>query len=480
LAADDAAAILKALQVRKVDVYGDSYGTFAAQVFAGRHPGMVRTIVLDGAYSALSRDGWYSAGVPGMRNAFNLVCNRSPDCSGSSLDRISRVLAKLRANPKNAPAVMRGKASGPMTPADIAFVMNTAGSDRIVFAELDPAARAFLAGDPVPLARLVNEAYANEEGAVSAPPSIYSMGMFAANSCSDNPTIFDRTLPPARRQASYQAAVAHKKQTDPRVYDPFTIDEWLRTPLDWGQVPLCLNWPVPSAAHPPGDPIPSGRMPNVPALVLTGDLDTITPVGEGDQAAGEFQQVTRVIVPNGGHVVAQGDANDSGCLSWIVSTFIKNDGKTDTTCATTAIAPVRLVPDFSTALAGVSLRGVSGSARAAGLRVARAALLTAADSFARFYTLGLKSGPGLRGGTFKANKAGTGITLINDKWVRDLAVSGSVMRNASSGVMTAYLKLSAGATGWLTAMWIPSGPQGSAAVLGSVNGSQINITMPAP
>ena len=33
-----------------VDLYGDSYGTYAAQVFALHHPGDVRAVVLDGAY----------------------------------------------------------------------------------------------------------------------------------------------------------------------------------------------------------------------------------------------------------------------------------------------------------------------------------------------------------------------------------------------------------------------------------------------
>lgn len=478
MAADDIAAILNALKVSKVDVYGDSSGSFAAQVFAGRHPRMVRTIILDGAYAALSRDGWYGAGAPGMRNAFDLVCNRSPDCSGSSIKRISRVLAALRASPANAPEIMHGANSGPMTPADIAFLMNTAGSDRLVFAELDPAARAFLAGDTAPLTRLVNEAYVNQEGSAGAPASTYSMGMFVADSCSDNPTIFDRTLPPAQRQASYQAAVARKKQTDPDVFSPFTIDEWLATPLDWGQVPLCLNWPVPSASHPPGHPIPGGVLPDVPALVLTGDLDTVTPVGEGDQAAAEFQRVTRVIVPNGGHVVAQGDANYSGCLSGIVSEFIKSDGKVDIACAATAIAPVRLVPNFPTKLAGVTLHGVSGDTNEERLRIARAAVLTAADSYSRFSKRHTTSGRGLRGGTF--NKAGTGITLTNTKWVTDLAVSGSVAPHTGTDVVTAKLNLSAGATGKLNVMWIPSGPQGTAAVIGAINGTKVDITMPAP
>ena len=41
---------VRALGIPRVDLYGDSYGTFFAQAFAGRHPRSVRTVVLDGAY----------------------------------------------------------------------------------------------------------------------------------------------------------------------------------------------------------------------------------------------------------------------------------------------------------------------------------------------------------------------------------------------------------------------------------------------
>ncbi len=35
---------------QRIDLYGDSYGTYFEQVFAIRHPNLLRSIVLDGAY----------------------------------------------------------------------------------------------------------------------------------------------------------------------------------------------------------------------------------------------------------------------------------------------------------------------------------------------------------------------------------------------------------------------------------------------
>ncbi|HET6937500.1 MAG TPA: alpha/beta fold hydrolase, partial [Nocardioides sp.] len=80
LSADDLAAVVDALGVGPVDLYGDSYGTFFAQVYAGRHPDQVRSVVLDSAYPTYGEDGWYPTQGPAMRSSFALVCRRSAAC----------------------------------------------------------------------------------------------------------------------------------------------------------------------------------------------------------------------------------------------------------------------------------------------------------------------------------------------------------------------------------------------------------------
>ena len=49
--AKDLKAVLERFQVTKVNLYGDSYGSYAAQVFAVHHPGFVRDLVLDATYN---------------------------------------------------------------------------------------------------------------------------------------------------------------------------------------------------------------------------------------------------------------------------------------------------------------------------------------------------------------------------------------------------------------------------------------------
>ncbi len=51
--ADDMAAVLDALGVSVINLYGDSYGTFFSQAFAERHPEHLRSLILDSAYPVI-------------------------------------------------------------------------------------------------------------------------------------------------------------------------------------------------------------------------------------------------------------------------------------------------------------------------------------------------------------------------------------------------------------------------------------------
>jgi len=480
LAADDMAAILDLLQVGKVDLYGDSYGTYSSQIFAGRHPDKVKTIVLDAAYPVLNADPFFAPEGAAIDNAFNFVCNRSPDCNGNSISRLTQLLNLIRSSPPTQAQVDRNGTVGPLAASDLAFLANVTAEQYNLYSEFDPAVRAYLAGDTVPLVRLVNETYPIESGGAGSVSTDYSIGMFLATTCQDGPTAYDMTLPPgAARNATYAAALAAQKAKNPNIYNPFAIDEFLAEPLDWAITPTCLQWPVASPLHPEGDPVPSGVMPDVPTMVLTGDLDTVTPVGEGDQVAAEFKHVQRVIGKNGVHVTAIGDP--SGCFSGIVNAFVAAGGGTvDTSCASSALPIYRVVPVYPVNTSDMPLRATSGNTTNANLKAARVAVATANDAYYRYWLLGLTSGPGLRGGTFKVNKAGTVITLTKSQFASDLTVSGKLTMDATTGLNTAVLTLTGAASGSLTAVWDPAGPQGTATVTGTLGGAAVSITMPAP
>jgi pimeloyl-ACP methyl ester carboxylesterase len=472
IAADDLAAVLTALRIHKVDIYGDSYGSFFVQAFAGRHPDRVRSIVLDGAYQVVGGSPWYPSTAPTLRQAFDIACARSPVCSdvpGSSAERIGRLVRALRAERDR------------ITPAGVAFVMDSAGLDPLAFRDLDAAARAYLdTRDALPLKRLVDEAYTEEEGA-GGHARAYSQGLFAAASCSDNPQAYDMRLPPPQRKRAWREALDEKRVQDPNLYAPFTIDEFLAIPIDYAYVPLCTTWPVASKYHPAGQPVPPHtRFPKVPVLVLNGDLDTITTPREGQKATDLFAHATHVIVANTGHVTALDDLY--GCASGIVRHFTQT-ARVDAACAT-RVPALHLVPRFSRTIDDVGPANSSRGNRAPEreLRAAAAALLGAADVLARSYEFGLRTGAGLRGGAYsaQARNAVDHVTLSAIRWTNDLEISGVADLDAGSARARAELTLAGAATGTLEARWPIEGSAADATISGTLDGYALRATMPAP
>lgn len=472
IAADDLATVISALRIKKIDIYGDSYGSFFAQAFAGRHPKLVRSVTLDGAYQVIGGSPWYPTTSPTLRRAFELVCERSPVCTpprGSSFDRIERLLAKLR------------KGLAQATPSDLAFVMDTAGLDPLVFRDLDAAARAYVEGnDRIPFARLVDEAFAEEEGAGGGARS-YSQGLFAAASCSDNPQAYDMRLKPPQRVRQWREVLDRKRVLDPRLYSPFTLDEFLNIPIDYAYVPLCQTWPLASKLHPPGEPVPPGtRFPNVPVLVLNGDLDTITTPAEGEKAAELFANATHVIVANTGHVTALDDFN--GCAARIVRNFTQT-GRVDAHCAA-EVPALHLVPNFARRLTEVEPATAlpENQAPRHELQAAATAILAAADVLSRSYTFSLRTGSGLRGGSYIATIGSVldDARLTDVRWTEDLAVSGNAQLDARDSAALANLTLSGASHGTLHATWTTVGRSATATLDGLIDGYRLRARMPAP
>jgi pimeloyl-ACP methyl ester carboxylesterase len=469
LAADDLDALLAALSIDSVDLYGDSYGTFFVQVFAARHRARVRSVTLDAAYPAIGDDPWYPSTAPEFRAAFDRVCRRAPACAtlpGTTLERITQLLAVLR------------KGEGPMTPAQLAFIMDGAGLDPLPYRELDAAARAYLAGgDDVPLHRLAQEATDFEEVEPSSPQQ-ESNGLFVASSCSDNPQAYDMRLAPPARVAAWQRALSEKTRIDSELYAPFTIEEFMGIPLDYAYVPLCQTWPVASPRHPAGQAVPPGAiMPDVPALVLTGDLDTITTPAEGDAAAALFRNAERVIVANTGHVTAVGDVYH--CASVIVRGFIARE-PVDAACAS-GIPPMRIVPSFARYASDVPASTAVGVNRQSDgdLRETADAVLAAGDAVARIVALGVSSGTGLRGGTFDSATTAS-VTLVRlrrVKWTVDLPVSGTVAFDSRSGDVEGRLSWP-NATVRVT--WPSYAPDAQASIAGKIGSRDVRARMPAP
>ena len=493
LAADDLAAVLDALNLSIVNLYGDSYGTWFSQTFAGRHPERLRSLVLDSAYPVRGQSPWYPEIAPTARFAFDAACQRSPACRplpGSSLHRIDRLLQSLRANPFTGYAydgngILRRAQANATT---LAYLMVSNATTSVVYRELDPAARAYLDdGDAAPLLRLLAEnEVADESGSPATSYSEYSQALFVSVSCSDYPQIYDLTLGLNERKAQRDQAISSEQKQHPNVYAPFTIEEFDKIPLDTSVLDLCLAWPAPVVAPVPlGHPVPpNAQFTKAPVLVLSGDLDSLTPALQAKRAAKLFENSRHIIVPNSFHVTAAGD--EDNCASVIAQRFVRDLDPGDSSC-TDHIAEVHLVPRFFATVAEVIPATPAAGNRGtdSDLRVAAAAAYTAGDTLARWWVNFSGEGVGLRGGRFSYRSPTnlTYFTLHKLKWVQDVDVSGKMKwdYNAPGGVV-AHITLSGTATesGELTITWDSRVPLAQAAIAGRIGGRKIVATMYAP
>ena len=201
LSADDLAAVIRKLKLGRVDVYGDSYGTFFTQVFAGRHPELVR--------SRRARQR-----LPDVRRVRVL-----PDPGAGDEPRVRGRLPAVARLPqrqgrRSAEALRRGAGAGAggavagrrlrrrrhpdegrrrrREPGDAS---RSARRTRPAFyRELTAALRSALDGDRKPLLRLVAEATGG--GTDAGPAFYYSEGLDAAVACHDYPQLYDMTSPP--------------------------------------------------------------------------------------------------------------------------------------------------------------------------------------------------------------------------------------------------------------------------------------------
>ena len=252
-AADDLADVLDALAIDRIDLYGDSYGTFFSQTFAVRHPDRLRSLVLDAAYPVEGADPWWRDLARAAADGVRFVCGRDPGCAavgGDPLRRLVRLDRRLAREPitgvaPNADGKLRRVT---IDPGILAYVYTGAGYSPTVYRELDAAIRAALAPDPdpSPLLRLAREnVYLGAGGA----PRYYSQGLANAASCNDYPQLYDMLAPPSERPEQYLEAVRLLERDDPDAFEPFTVQEWITSPVQ--DLDSCMRWPVPDRPLPP-------------------------------------------------------------------------------------------------------------------------------------------------------------------------------------------------------------------------------------
>lgn len=291
-AVHDLDKVREALGYAQLDIYGVSYGTRVAQHYLRRYPEQTRTVVLDGVVPVTLPLG-PGIGLDAQR-ALDLIfarCVNQSDCHLAFGD-ISRKFDELLALTREAPIALMLD-----DPISAEKVPTTFGYGELLMAvrmmSYSPETAALLPymidqaskGNYQPLAA---QALLNMENLTD----MLAMGMHNSVACTEDVPFYDHDAIKSDSLATaYMGDLAYKGLVE-------TCKTWPRGPIDED-----FTEPFVSAA---------------PVLVLSGEVDPVTPPVNGDKAAKYLQNARAVTLPGQGHGQIQ-----LGCMPKLLADFVR-------------------------------------------------------------------------------------------------------------------------------------------------------------
>jgi TAP-like protein len=250
----------------------------------------------------------------------------------------------------------------------------------------------------------------------------------------------------------------------------------------------CLDWPAPQGRVPPITTPPPYAPRNLPVLVLSGDLDSLTTPFEGQQVARDMGPSARwVLFRNDTHVNAMDDV--FGCASGLVRQFIADPAglrRLNASCATHT-PEVRVLGTFPARLGQVAAANArpGNQAGLTGRRLAAVGAAAVGDAVWRWYYGDGVRGWGLRGGTFRFSYPGgslAGIRLHQVRWTAGTGVSGTVRWDQDAGLITAKLTVTGphGARVRARLRYLDYVPHSVAVLTGRAGDARLAAALPAP
>jgi hypothetical protein len=226
--------------------------------------------------------------------------------------------------------------------------------------------------------------------------------------------------------------------------------------------------------------------PDLPVLVLNGELDVTTPLANARDAAAAWPNATLVPVANEIHISALYDYER--CASIMVRRFVRTGDAGDTSCAaeTPEIHVVKAFPDR--VADAPRARPASPSDRSTPLdrKIAWAAAETVGDALSRWWNvLYGGTGAGLRGGSYRL--AGPflsfdhplTVTFDETRFVSDVAVSGTVTWNRRAALVTGTLSIEGpGVEGTLHLASGTDRRGTGTELVGRIHGRRVVVSMP--
>jgi len=483
--AQDMEAVRAALGYDLVDYFGASYGGADATAYATRYGEHVRSLVLDAPLSTpgmdeLLRLHYRTHADPRM---VRLDCLRSVLCSQDQLDpnaTLAVLIESVRENPVEGDGHdVFGNVVHVRIDEDglLNFVVTYPDGAFINTGEILAAADALKQGDTVPLLRLGAEGFFTLVGD-SGDPTINSAGAYYATGCMDTIEAFDWSATFSEREQQYDQAVAELPFF---YYAPFSKGPATGI-LFSGNGRQCFWWERPTAPSPIVRP--NGMFPNVPTLVLDGDIDNRVPYEETNQVAALFPNSTTVIVAEAGHETT----GWTQCARNMAVQFIETLHPGDTSCANTPEIVWPAVGRFPLVVANARPAAVdSNGANEIGVaerKTVSVSVATAIDALQRSL-VNSGDGVGLRGGTFHTDYFGattiTTTTLTNCMYATDVVVNGTILWGYDNSIvadLTVSGSGTAGGTLHVTGFFENPGPVGNLNVTGTLGGRQVAVLVP--
>jgi pimeloyl-ACP methyl ester carboxylesterase len=314
IAMDDLDDVRAYLGYDKINIYGGSYGTRAGLVYLRQHGDRVRAAILDGvAPTNMRLPLFFARDVQRALDLLTTDCAANDACNArypNLKERLRALMARLEKDPPTVPVVHpRTGERGDVTM-----------SARIVANILASTLYIPVASSLIPA--LIERAEQNDfQGLLalatlgdSGQPPNMSVGMQLAVICAeDAPKITPADL---------------TRESEGSMFGPYVMR---------AQQEACAFWPRGTVEQSFYEPVKSA----VPTLVMSGELDPVTPPVWGEEILKHLSNAKHVVMPGTGHT-----AGGTGCGMRIIRNFI-NSGTTeglDTGC----VANVKRPPFFVT------------------------------------------------------------------------------------------------------------------------------------
>lgn len=309
LAVTDLEEVRRALGYERMNLYGGSYGTRVALEYARRHPERVRTMVLDGVVPPdLALGTTVARDAQGALDTYLDRCADEPDCRAAFPDLREGFASLLASLDRPRTVTIEDPHTG--LPTEVRLDRETvAGTLRFLS----------YAPETASLLPLLVHAAAREDdlGPLAAQVRLLegqaaealSIGMHFSVICAEDVAYFDERDLELHNADTYLADLLTGRLTD-----------------------VCAVWP---RAEIPDD-FKTPVAVDVPTLVLSGEVDPVTPPEYGESVAGALPSSLHLVAAGQGHGVVF-----RGCIPQIVRAFVESGTPSglDTDCLTTLSAP---------------------------------------------------------------------------------------------------------------------------------------------